>query len=116
MGTDATDQALMEAADFQALQNAGNVKLTFPKLPLGLSCETKTTRTVVTEVEGQGVPHGIVGMEVFKVNDVEVTRLRWNATVDVIKASEFPVTLEFRPLSHDGSPSPLPSPKSSEPA
>merc|ERR1711934_560759 len=117
----------MEESDFKAtvLASEGNksvleghqisnVCLTFHKLPLGLACETFNTRTIVTVVEeiAKDVPHEIVGMEMYKVNAVDVTKLLWPSTVDVIKASDFPLIIEFRPIEHDGTHSPLPpSPK-----
>lgn len=80
----------------------------FSKLPLGLWCESivyissKVTSTVVVEVHQKDIPQEVIGMEVVKVNTVEVMGLQWNAImdiiVDIVQASDFPIVMEFRPI------------------
>lgn len=76
----------------------------FSKFPLGLCCESivyissKVTSTVVVEVHQKDIPQEVIGMEVVKVNTVEVIGLQWNAIIDIVQAADFPIVMEFRPI------------------
>jgi len=92
-----------EEADLSLQDDPTAVCHHFHALPLGLDCKTFGVQTVVDKAVPE-VPQNIIGLCIVRVNGDDVSRVPWEKTLKVIKQSEFPIEIWFKPPSNQAAP------------